>query len=227
MNYLKVNDIFESISGEAGFFPQGSVCTFIRLQGCNLKCRWCDTPDTQSCSKESRYKFWLPKNLVEHCSLYSTKRVLITGGEPLVQREGLLELIQELSKRNFEIQIETNGSLPLIDILPIPYWIVDVKPPSSGYRRGIDPKFIADLGVAVNFVQLKFAVLNRQDILFAIEQMKKKHLPPAKFIVSPVEGEVAGKTWYPQVIEIFRKEAPELIENIVFSLQLHKIVKMS
>jgi len=39
---LNVNEIFTSISGEVGgAFPQGSVVTFIRLQGCNLKCPWC------------------------------------------------------------------------------------------------------------------------------------------------------------------------------------------
>ena len=38
---LQVNSIFESISGEAGFFQQGTWCTFIRLQGCNLRCSWC------------------------------------------------------------------------------------------------------------------------------------------------------------------------------------------
>ena len=219
---VKVSEIFESISGEAGYFPQGSVCTFIRFQGCNLKCKWCDTPATQG---SSGGQWWQVPYLVEHCQLYSTKRVLITGGEPLHQREGLIELIKGLCEKGFHIQVETNGSyaIPLL-LDPLTHWIVDVKPPSSGYWKGTDTEFLNNLGGDWNNIHLKFVVENRQDILFAIKQMKKRWLPPADFIVSPVGG---NREWYPEVIEIFKLTAPELLPRIIFSLQIHKIVKMA
>ena len=44
---MKIAEIFESISGEPGGFATGAICTFIRLQGCNLKCDYCDSSDTQ------------------------------------------------------------------------------------------------------------------------------------------------------------------------------------
>jgi len=222
MSVLNIHSIFESVSGEAGYFPQGAVCTFIRFQGCNLKCRWCDTAVSQHPTGDS--KQWVPAYLAEHCQLYSTKRVLITGGEPLFQREGLIELINELTRVHFEVQIETNGSYCLPDLNNAPHWVVDVKPPSSGYWKGIDPEFIDNLGPAWGFVHLKFVVENRQDILFAIKQMRVRHLPGTDFIVSPVGG---NREWYPEVIEIFKREAPELMNRIVFSLQLHKIVNMA
>ena len=79
---LKVHSIFESISGEAGGFPQGSWCTFLRLSGCNLRCRWCDTPDAQEVEAQT-----LDMSVKEICdSVGIYKNILITGGEPLLQK---------------------------------------------------------------------------------------------------------------------------------------------
>jgi organic radical activating enzyme len=106
---LAINEIFTSISGEVGHIPQGTPITVLRLQHCNLDCPWCDAPDSKS-----------DKSYIdaEHTSIAETlvnygKPVLITGGEPLLQSEALIKMIEymdSISEPPLKIQIETNGT---------------------------------------------------------------------------------------------------------------------
>jgi 7-carboxy-7-deazaguanine synthase len=93
---LKLNEIFFSIQGEGK--STGKPKLFIRLSGCNLKCQFCDT------------KYHIKsRNLKEDDKklLKKYKNWVITGGEPLLQQEAILDLIKEFTP-NF-IDIETNG----------------------------------------------------------------------------------------------------------------------
>ena len=123
---LQVNEIFESISGEAGWFPQGSWCTFVRLQGCNLHCQWCDT------KKALDHFAGMKMSVDEIVAQCKTPRVLITGGEPLMQIDGLEVLLEALiEKADKHVQVETNGSFSIPRWEGVE-WVVDYKPPSSG-----------------------------------------------------------------------------------------------
>ena len=62
-----------------------------------------------------------------------SNRVLITGGEPLLQKEGVAFLAQELLQRDKKVFIETNGSILLKDLPQNLIKIVDVKTPGSGF----------------------------------------------------------------------------------------------
>lgn len=117
----KLVEIFESIQGEG--LQSGRLATFIRLAGCNLRCPWCDTPE--SFQTDGRETLELNKllDLIEKFSHSSF--LVITGGEPLLQ--DLPTLIENLSKKGFEIAIETNGTLPLSKMVD---WLtVSPKPP--------------------------------------------------------------------------------------------------
>ena len=100
---MRVNEIFNSFQGEGIYV--GTPATFIRLQGCNLKCSFCDTDFTNSRELSvDRVKNIIVENMQKH----QTDLLVITGGEPLLQYNELQELTNQL---NCNIQIETNGTI--------------------------------------------------------------------------------------------------------------------
>ncbi len=134
LRHLKVNEIFTSISGETGGIPQGSIATFIRFAGCNMKCYFCDTPRTQDLDD---YSLMTAQSVFEELRNHPSRNIILTGGEPLLQlmtRHGGL-LVRDLFQGGYTVSVETNGS-----IIPVPktdenkllftgvhHWIVDQK----------------------------------------------------------------------------------------------------
>lgn len=100
-----VHSIFATIQGE-GIFA-GHPATFVRLAGCNLQCPACDTEYTEGARLQR------PDHIVDYVSTICSpnKLVVISGGEPL--RQDIYPLVQEFINREFTVQLETNGSLPL------------------------------------------------------------------------------------------------------------------
>lgn len=99
---LQVHSVFDTIQGE-GIFA-GTPATFIRMAGCNLRCRWCDTDYTQG--RQSISLELLMKKVEE---LPRRNLVVITGGEPFRQDISLLVAALQIGGR--KVQIETNGLL--------------------------------------------------------------------------------------------------------------------
>jgi len=118
-------EIFDSLEGEGK--RQGEAATFIRLAGCNLRCKWCDT--TYSHDKNAA-TIMTAKEIIAECNT-RFKRVTLTGGEPLAASH-MDTLIALLSDKDFAVNVETNGS---IDIAPFRhtnvFFSVDYKLPSS------------------------------------------------------------------------------------------------
>lgn len=102
---LDVHSIFYTIQGEGPF--AGRTAVFIRLAGCNLQCPGCDTEYTQG-RRSMSVSLIVGEVLCQW--LNKTKRrplIVITGGEPLRQPIGML--CDDLSRRGYHIQIESNG----------------------------------------------------------------------------------------------------------------------
>ena len=93
-------EIFESLQGEGR--NMGRPCVFVRFAGCNLKCPWCDTDVTK------RFSASLDELLAE-LGQYKAKNVMLTGGEPTMQKE-MPELVAALKKAGYWIGVETNGT---------------------------------------------------------------------------------------------------------------------
>lgn len=93
-------EIFESLQGEGR--NTGRPCVFVRFAGCNLKCPWCDTDVTK------RFSASLDELLTE-LGQYKAKSVILTGGEPTMQKE-MPELVAALKKAGYWIGVETNGT---------------------------------------------------------------------------------------------------------------------
>ena len=93
-------EIFESLQGEGR--NMGRPCVFVRFAGCNLQCPWCDTDVPQ------RFSASLDELLAE-LGQYKAKSVILTGGEPTMQKE-MPELVAALKKAGYWIGVETNGT---------------------------------------------------------------------------------------------------------------------
>jgi 7-carboxy-7-deazaguanine synthase len=102
---MYVAETFVSIQGEG--LLAGTPSFFIRTSGCNMRCRWCDTP----------YTSWLPEGnrrsiaeLVAEASEAGVQSVVVTGGEPLLQRE-VGDLTRGLRAAGLHVTVETAGTL--------------------------------------------------------------------------------------------------------------------
>jgi 7-carboxy-7-deazaguanine synthase len=120
---LKITEIFYSLQGEACF--SGWPTVFVRLTGCPLRCRYCDTA----------YAFtggeWRSLDeIVAEARGYGTRYVCVTGGEPLAQPR-CLALLARLCDEGFDVSLETSGALDIGGVDPRVARVVDVKTPAS------------------------------------------------------------------------------------------------
>jgi 7-carboxy-7-deazaguanine synthase len=175
---MKINEIFYSIQGEG--IQIGIPTVFIRTAGCNLRCKWCDTTYAYVEGEEIECE-----KLLNHISIFPTKHVCITGGEPLIQ-EDVINLIDMLISEGYQILFETNGSktiegLPKSDSLIIS---LDIKCPSS---EMVDKMYLNNLEMLEPKDQVKFVIGDEKDYEYAKELMKRYH-PKCNIIMMPVFG---------------------------------------
>lgn len=108
---LKINEVFgPTIQGEA--IHAGQLVGFIRLANCNLACSWCDTPyswDWERYDKTLEIVEYSIEDLTDVIRLWGVERVILTGGEPLLQQDGLIALAKANPLIKFDI--ETNGTI--------------------------------------------------------------------------------------------------------------------
>jgi 7-carboxy-7-deazaguanine synthase len=124
---LKITEIFASVQGETSY--SGYPFAFVRLTGCNLRCRYCDT----TYAYDSGEEFPL-EEVVSRVTAFGLTRACVTGGEPLLQEEAFA-LVAALLDRGQDVLVETNGTLPLAGLDRRAVKIMDVKCPSSGEGR--------------------------------------------------------------------------------------------
>lgn len=161
---MKVSEIFYSIEGEG--IEIGRPEVFIRLTECNLRCTWCDTKYALENGKDMSVN-----EVIKEVAKYSCKSVSITGGEPLLQREKLLKLVQRLKKMGYWIQINTNGTIfdeaifNLADLISM-----DCKCPSSKMKS--DPSVLEETGkLFKQKTQFKFIISNEEDYEYAVHEV--------------------------------------------------------
>jgi 7-carboxy-7-deazaguanine synthase len=203
---MKVNETFLSLQGEG---PQTGLLTFfIRFSGCNLRCGYCDTKYAYNEGVEQTVG-----SIVQNAKLSGTKKICITGGEPLLQ-DGLDILAEQLISDGFEIDLETNGSLPL------PEWTdhenvviaLDIKCPSSGMA---DKMLLKNLRRLKGKDFVKFVIGSQEDYEFAKEVSKK--VPEARVYFHPVFGDFGPKDLAERIIS-------DKLTNTTLGLQIHKII---
>ncbi|MCB5223997.1 MAG: radical SAM protein [Candidatus Cloacimonadaceae bacterium] len=205
---LDVCEIFYSLQGESSF--AGLPCIFIRLSGCNLHCKWCDT----QYAWEPGTPMGIPQ-ILDQIRAYPTKLVEITGGEPLLQ-DGCPDLMRSLGAHGYTVLLETNGSIMLDEVPPQVIKIVDVKCPGSGHG---DSFLIQNLTYLLPHDELKFVIADRSDYNFAQDFIRKNNLKSKQLIFSPVVSLLEPK--------ILAQWMLEDGSGARLQLQLHKILSIA
>ncbi len=203
---MKINEIFLSIQGESTY--AGRPCLFIRTTGCNLRCTYCDT----------EYAFYDGKDMSidELCSVVrksGVRLVEITGGEPLIQKD-INDLVKVLLKNNYEVLIETSGSLNIDIIDRRAVRIMDMKCPSSGMESKNDYTNIEKLTPQD---EIKFVIENREDYDWSMSIVEKYNLNnKLSILMSPVFDKIEPETLANWILSDKK--------NVRMQLQMHKYI---
>jgi 7-carboxy-7-deazaguanine synthase len=174
----RIAECFYSMQGEG--VTAGLPAVFLRLQGCSVGCRWCDT----------KYS-WDPAGgrevsldaLVQEAAAFPCRRAVITGGEPL-ESPLFTPLVEALKAQGFAIEVETSGVLPP-PAAPVDQWNVSVKLAGSGVpeARRINPEAIrAFLALGVWW---KFVVVDEQDVTEVLKLAERFTLPGERILLMP------------------------------------------
>lgn len=203
---MKVVEIFHSIQGESSY--AGRPCVFVRLVGCNLRCRWCDT--------KYAYDKGEPYTVVEVMDRirgYGCPLVEVTGGEPLLQ-EDVYPLMDRLLEAGYDVLLETNGSLDGSRVPKGVIRIIDIKCPASGMS---DRMYWDNLSHLRSTDEIKFVVCDRRDYEWAREVIQRYDLAnQGTVLLSVVSTELLPREVVQWMLEDRLKAR--------FQLQLHKYI---
>jgi 7-carboxy-7-deazaguanine synthase len=203
---LKITETFYSLQGEAD--AVGWPTFFIRLTGCPLRCRYCDTA----------YAFhggeWRGlEALVDEALASRARHACVTGGEPLAQK-ACLALLTRLCDAGLSVSVETSGAVDSTAVDPRVVRVIDVKTPGSGEsQRNLD----LDTQRLRGSDMLKFVICDRQDYEWSRELVESRRLEgqcPVLFSPSHLQLPAAQLADW-----ILADRLP-----VRFQLQLHKVL---
>jgi 7-carboxy-7-deazaguanine synthase len=178
---LRISEVFLSLQGETS--RAGLPTVFIRLTGCPLRCRWCDTTYSFQGGETVTLSALLAK-----VAEFGVPTVCVTGGEPLAQKNSL-SLLTALCDAGYSVSLETSGALDIGAVDPRISRIVDIKPPGSGEAARNRWENIAHLTPRD---EIKFVLAGRADYEWAREVLREQRLPQiCPVLFSPVQGELA------------------------------------
>ncbi|MBM3934921.1 MAG: 7-carboxy-7-deazaguanine synthase QueE [SAR202 cluster bacterium] len=213
-------EIFHSIQGEGA--SMGLPAVFMRLAMCNLACTWCDTRytwDFDAFDFDKEVMTIGRDEAAERILAYKCDRLVITGGEPLLQQKELWPLAADMKARGVMCEVETNGTLaPSAEMVgAVAQWNVSPKLASSGNRRerAIVPKAIQSF-LETGRAYFKFVVVTPADMEEVCGLAKELGIPADRLILMP-EGTSAAV-----LVERGRRLAEECARRgFRFSTRLH------
>jgi len=203
---MRTTEIYTSIQGETQY--AGLPCTLVRTTGCDLRCGYCDS----EFAFQGGTDMTLDEITAEVARL-GAPLVLLTGGEPMLQRE-LPELARRLLGGGYRVMIETSGAHPLDTLPDAVVRVIDVKTPGSGESHRNRPELLETLrpGDAV-----KFVLCDEADYRWAAELIRARGLGErAEVLLSPVHGRLDPRSL---VGWMLRDRLPARL-----NLQLHKYI---
>lgn len=239
---MNVIEIFSSIDGEGS--RQGLLTTFLRLHDCNIRCSYCDT--TYSYGIDSVFTEMTAAEVANVIESLGNHRITITGGEPLLQEAAVVELIDELNRRNLQImQDNTSGQTGLTCINGTDKFDKREMLNNSPYDFNIEtngtiipsfhrdnvwftydyktPSSLAEESMNIDIFKvaterdlIKFVVGSPED-LDCMRRIIDQYPTAAQIYVSPVWGQIEA------VLIIDYMKAYNL-QNVRFQLQIHKFV---
>jgi 7-carboxy-7-deazaguanine synthase len=206
---MNVSEIFYSIQGEG--VEIGLPTVFVRLFACDLRCSWCDT----MYAVEGRdFTKMTVAEVLDAVEGYGCRRVCITGGEPLIQKDEAGELAENLINKGYKIVLETSGhKMP-----PPVFWTescvisMDCKCPGSGMEGKMDFGLFKELRPRD---QLKFVIADEADYEYA-KGILATYSIKANVIFQPAGG--LGLGW------LSEKVMADRLGGVRVLPQLHKII---
>lgn len=183
MPRLRITETFRSLQGEGD--ATGWPTFFIRLTGCPLRCRYCDTT----------YAFhggeWREISaLVAEARAAGLRHVCVTGGEPLAQKD-CARLLTELCDAGFAVSLETSGALDANGIDARVVRVIDVKTPGSGEA---DANLETNLRELRPGDQIKFVICDRADYEWSCRFVQERALHGrCQVLFSPSHAELAAR----------------------------------
>lgn len=216
MMKYKVAELFVSINGEGT--KAGQLAVFVRLCGCNLNCSYCDT--TWANEDSVSFKEMSVDEIVEYIKNTGVYNITLTGGEPLLKRDGedtraLLKALVGIEAAR--VEIETNGSIELKEYMDIDNisFTMDYKLPGSGMEESM---CLDNFEVLRKCDTVKFVSGSEEDLLKAKEIIDRYNLTDKCHVyISPVFGKIT-----PEKIVDFM--IGNKMNNVNLQLQMHKII---
>ena len=174
---LRVSEIYLSLQGESTF--AGLPCVFVRLTGCHLRCRYCDT--------EYAFHEGVRRTIgsvLDEMDQYACDLVEVTGGEPLLQPD-VHALIGQLCDAGKTVLVETSGACDITRCDARAIRIMDIKTPDSGEVDRIDLATLDHLRVRD---EVKFVICSRRDYEWSRHLLRthRVHERVAAVLFSPV-----------------------------------------
>lgn len=208
---MKVIEKFLSINGEG--LKSGELAVFIRFQGCNLRCPYCDTKYSYI---NPKYQELEVEEIIDYIKSTNVYNVTLTGGEPLIQPD-VDKLINELSNLGYRVELETNGSVDISKYVGLNgvSFTLDYKGPSSLMEDKMNLENYKYLGK--NDV-VKFVCGSDLDLLKAKEIILKYHLNEyTNPFISPMFGEIELE----KIVDFMKDNN---LNGVRLQLQIHKII---
>lgn len=203
---LVVHEVYASVQGEGTH--TGLPCAFVRTTGCHLRCRYCDTP--HAFHEGTRRAVG---DVVQEVLAFGLPLVLVTGGEPLLQK-ATRPLLTALCERDLTVLLETSGGVTTEGVDPRVRVILDVKTPGSGEEAA---------NVKANFARLcphdevKYVLTDEADLAWATQHLARHELADrCTVLFSPAAGELDPARVAEHVV---RERLPVRLQ-----LQLHRIL---
>ena len=212
---MKVSEIFKSIEGEG--LRTGLPAVFIRLHGCNLRCSYCDS---MYAVEGSDYKQMSVAQILDAVKEFSgITHVTLTGGEPLIHQD-VEDLLSLLSSNGYQVNIETNGTVPRKWHFPGLFYTMDWKCKSSGMSAKMKMENLETLGADD---VLKFVVGTTEDLEeteSVVKSLAEKKLDMPHLFISPVFGNLSNE----EIVNWLLGCSTMVKNNARFQVQLHKII---
>lgn len=204
---LRITEIFYSLQGETR--TSGLPTVFVRLTGCPLRCRYCDTAYAFSGGEVTSLE-----SILEQVATYRPRYVCVTGGEPLAQ-PNCIPLLQRLCDAGYQVSLETSGALDIAATDVRVSRVVDLKTPGSGE---LARNLYRNLELLTPNDQVKFVICSREDYDWAVSKLIEYRLEQraGEVLFSPSHGQIDARALAEWVV------ADNL--PVRLQLQLHKIL---
>lgn len=236
-NQPGVPEVFDTIQGEGRNL--GKPVVFARLSDCNLTCSWCDTPQTWAFTEKRAATHDQGKvydtaeeqvyieigDAVRNIDGYPIKRLVITGGEPLMQQAAIAELVKGLRAENddnYWVEIETNGTIPpskeLLEL--VDQFNVSAKLANSGNSQKKRRKSKAlETFAQSEKADFKFVVFGEDDLPEILDLVEEYEIPHDRVYMMP-----EGRT--PEEVKKHQEDLVELAkkENFNITTRLHVLI---